>query len=53
MLILRSIIYFEDADAEKNTRPLKVLDPDFFWKEVKSKIFQEVKKYQLAMIAKH
>lgn len=51
MLILRSLIYFEDAET-KDTRPLRIFDPDFSWPKAKGKIFAEVKKYQLAMIKK-
>src|SRR3989344_753644 len=52
MLILRSLIYFEDAEG-KDTRPLQIFDPNFSWPEAKDKIFVEVKKYQLSLLAKH
>lgn len=52
MLILRSLIYFEDAEV-KDTRQLKVLDPNFSWPKAKEKIFAEVKKYQLSILRKH
>lgn len=52
MLILRSLIYFEDAE-EKETRPLEIFDPNFSWPKVKDKLFKEVKKYQVSMIKKH
>lgn len=52
MLILRSLIYFEDAEG-KDTHPLEIFDSTFSWRKAKSKIFQEVKKYQLAMFAKY
>lgn len=51
MLILRSLIYFEDAEKESK-RELKIFDPDFSWPKAKDKIFEEVKKYQLSMIKK-
>lgn len=50
MLILRALIYFEDAEKEKYQRPLKIFDKNFSWERAKKKIFQEVKKYQLSMI---
>lgn len=53
MLILRALIYFEDAENEKYPRPIKVLDPNFSWDKAKEKIFAEVKKYQLSLLAKH
>ena len=51
MLILRSLIYFEDAET-KDTRPLRIFDPNFSWPEAKDKIFAEVKKYQLSLLKK-
>ena len=52
MLILRALIYLEDAENEKYPRPIKVLDPDFSWGKAKNKIFAEVKKYQLSILRK-
>lgn len=52
ILIMKSLIYFEDAENEKYPRQIKVLDPDFSWEEAKDKIFAEVKKYQLSIIKK-
>lgn len=51
MLILRSLIYFEDAEG-KDTRPIKIFDPNFSWDKAKDKIFEEVKKYQLSILKK-
>src|SRR3990167_7778162 len=53
MLILRALIYLEDAEKEKYPRSIKVLDADFSWEKAKNKIFTEVKRYQLSMLAKH
>lgn len=50
MLILRALIYFEDADKERYPRLIKIFDPNFSWETAKQKIFEEVKKYQLSMI---
>src|SRR3990167_11162025 len=52
MLILRALIYLEDAEKEKYPRPIKVLDPDFSWEKAKKKIFAEVKQYQLSILKK-
>ena len=52
MLILRALIYLEDAENEKYPRPIKVLDPDFSWQKAKDKIFAEVKRYQLSLLEK-
>lgn len=50
-LSARALTYFEDLE-DTNQRSIKVLDPDFSWPKAKKKIFQEVKKYQLAIIKK-
>lgn len=50
MLILRALIYFEDADKEKYPRAIKIIDPGFSWEKAKEKILDEVKKYQFLMI---
>jgi len=52
MLILRALIYLEDAEKEKYPRPIKVLEPDFSWEKAKKKIFAEVKQYQLSILKK-
>lgn len=52
ILILRSLIYFEDAQ-KTDARPLKIFDTDFSWEKAKNKIFEEVKKYQLSLLKKH
>ena len=52
MLILRSLIYLENAEKEKYPRPIKILDPDFSWEKAKKKIFAEVKQYQLSILKK-
>lgn len=50
-LSVRALSYFEDLE-DPSQRSIKVIDPDFSWKQAKDKIFVEVKKYQLAMIKK-
>jgi hypothetical protein len=50
MLVLRALIYFEDAEEEELERGIKIFDKSFSWERAKKKIFEEVKKYQLAMI---
>ena len=52
LILLKALIYFKDAEEEKYKRPLKVFEPDFSWEAAKKKIFEEVKRYQLAMIKK-
>lgn len=52
ILALRALIYFEDADNEKIARRIEILDKSFSWEKAKEKIFEEVKKYQLALIKK-
>jgi len=52
MIILRALIYFEDAEKEVKPRKIKIFDKNFSWEKAKKKIFEEVKKYQLAMIKK-
>lgn len=48
-LCLRVLSFFEDL-GEEDKRKITVLDKDFSWEKAKTKIFQEVKKYQLSMI---
>lgn len=52
MLVLRALIYFEDAEEEELERQIKIFDKKFSWEKAKKKIFEEVKKYQLAMLKK-
>ncbi|MBM3283679.1 nucleotidyl transferase AbiEii/AbiGii toxin family protein [Candidatus Gottesmanbacteria bacterium] len=52
MIILRALIYFEDAEKETGLRKIKIFNSDFSWEAAKEKIFQAVKKHQLAMIRK-
>lgn len=52
MMILKALIYFADAEEEELERHIKIFDKNFSWEKVKKKIFEEVKKYQLAMIKK-
>lgn len=51
MMALKSLIYFDDAEKEDYLgRKIEIFDKDFSWEKTKKKIFEEVKKYQLAMI---
>lgn len=52
MLILRALIYFEDAEEEELGRKITVVDKSFSWEKAKEKIFEEVKRYQLSLIRK-
>lgn len=52
MMVLKGLIYFEDAEDEDLARGIKVLDKHFSWEDTKEKILREVKRYQLAMIKK-
>lgn len=50
-LALRALAYFEDLKDEEG-RKIEILDKSFSWEKAKEKIFEEVRKYQLAMIEK-
>lgn len=52
VILLKALTYFKDAEEEKYKRPIKIFDKEFSWEKAKREIFQEVKKYQLAMIKK-
>ena len=52
MVILKGLIYFNDAEDEDLSRGIKVLDNDFSWGVAKKKIFEEVEKYQQSIINK-
>lgn len=52
MLVLRALIYFEDAEDEDLQRGIRIFDKNFSWKNTKEKIFNEVRKYQLSMFKK-
>lgn len=52
MLVLRALIFFEDAEDEDLQRGIRIVDKNFSWESVKKKIFDEVRKYQLSMINK-
>ena len=50
MLILKGLIYFDDAEEEDLARGIKILDKSFSWEKAKQGIFEAVKAYQLAML---
>lgn len=52
-LVLKALVYFEDAEEEKRKRPIKILDKNFSWEKAKRVILEEVKHYQLSMIEKN
>lgn len=52
MLVLRALIFFDDAEDEDLQRGIRIFDDNFSWKNAKGKIFDEVRKYQLSMINK-
>lgn len=49
---VRALTYFEDIKDDQKQRAIKIVAPNFSWEEAKKKIFEEVKRYQLAMIKK-
>lgn len=52
MVILKGLIYFRDAEDEDISRKIEIFDKDYSWEKVKSKITEEVQKYQLSIIKK-
>jgi len=52
MLVLRALIFFEDAEDEDLQRGIRIFDSNFSWTKAKELIFEEVKKYQLSMFKK-
>jgi hypothetical protein len=49
-LILKGLIYFDDAEEENLARGIKIVDKSFSWEKAKQRIFEAVKAYQLAML---
>lgn len=49
-IIKRALTFFDDI-TEENGR-IEILDKNFSWEKAKEKIFEEVRKYQLAMLKK-
>lgn len=52
MMVLKGLIYFEDAEDEDLARGINVLDRNFSWEKAKHKIFEAVQKYQLGLLKK-
>lgn len=52
MLVLRALIFFEDAEDEDLQRGIRIFDKSFSWTKAKESIFEKVKKYQLSMFKK-
>lgn len=52
ILILKALLYFEDAEKERYKRGIDIFDKRVDWQVVKKGIFEKVKAYQLAMFKK-
>src|SRR3972149_11012171 len=52
MVILKGLIYFQDAALVDVSRKIEIFDKNFSWEAAKKKIFEEVKEYQLSMLKK-
>ncbi|PIP57311.1 hypothetical protein COT08_01665 [Candidatus Woesebacteria bacterium CG07_land_8_20_14_0_80_44_9] len=50
MIVLKGLLYFEDAEDEDLSRGIKIFDPDFSWKEAKRVITREVEEYQQVLL---
>lgn len=50
MVILKGLIYFKDAQEEDFSRGIKIFDKELTWEKVKKNIFEEVEKYQSAIL---
>lgn len=51
LMILKGLIFFEDAEDEDVARGIKIFDKSFSWREAKIFLEEEVKKYQLNMLS--
>jgi predicted nucleotidyltransferase component of viral defense system len=45
MLILKALVYFDDAENAEPRSGVRVLKPDYSWQKAKTRIINEVKKY--------
>lgn len=52
--ILRSLIFFQDAETEDKSRKgrIRMFDPNFSWSKVKRHLIEQVKNYQKSLINK-
>jgi len=50
MVILKGLIYFKDAEEDDVSRKIKIFDDSYSWDAVKSKLLEEVKKYQAHLL---
>ena len=50
MVILKGLIYFQDAEMDDPSRAIKILDVNFSWPDAKKKIFEEVEKYNASFM---
>lgn len=51
MIVLKGLIFFEDAEDEDLARGIRIFDKNFSWEEAKKEIFRQVKDYQLKMFS--
>lgn len=49
-LLLRALVYFEDAENESAGREVRVFDPEYSWGSAKDYLIEQVKKYQSGTI---
>lgn len=49
-LLLRALVYFDDAENAAARKGVRVLTDDYSWQKAKDYILHEVKKYQLAAL---
>lgn len=52
MLLLKALVFFDDAENAEPRGGVRVLKPDYSWQKAKAYIIAEVKKYQLQMGAR-
>ncbi|MCW5873084.1 MAG: nucleotidyl transferase AbiEii/AbiGii toxin family protein [Anaerolineales bacterium] len=51
-LILKALVFFEDAEKEEQRRGVRILAPDYSWEAVKKFLRAQVKKYEIDAQAK-
>lgn len=47
MVLLKALVYFEDAESGEPRRGIRVFDPEYSWEKAKRYIINKVKQYQL------
>ena len=53
MVILKGLIYFEDAEKDDVSRKIQIFDEDLSWEKVKKELYEEVEKYQSELVKKN